>query len=68
MNTTKYDWIAEQDLKLAKAIRDNIKTAGDATFINQLETLEGVALELFSFDSLLLIYRDLLVGNLEVVE
>jgi hypothetical protein len=66
MNTNKYDWIAEQDLKLAKAIKDNMKTAEDAMFIAELEAREGVALELFSFDSLLSIYKALLIGDLEV--
>ena len=60
------DIIAPQDLKLVEAIRANIKTAGDAMAIAELEAQEGASLEWFSFNSLLSIYTDLLTGKLEV--
>ena len=61
------DMVAPQDLALVKAIRENIKTAGDAMAIAELEALEGTSLEWFAFDSLLSIYTDLITGKLKVV-
>lgn len=59
------DIVAPQDLALVKAIRANIKTAGDAMAIAELEAQEGASLEWFAFDSLLSIYTDLLKGDLK---
>ena len=59
----KYKGIADQNIALAKAIRDNCLTRNDFNTIERLEDEEGADLEFFEFNSLLAIYKDVLTGS-----